>query len=164
MANPRQNHANRANARLSTGPRTEVGKAVSSKNALRHGLLSKNVLLPSEDSMAFHRFHEDIYSDLRPLGQIEAMLTDIVVASAWRLRRLYVLEASVLSRRVPNQDVHSMLVALILDGRDARAFRLVPRYVVTIERGLYRAMYELRKIQAQRRSADASSGRPGQQP
>ncbi len=34
----RQLAANRANARLSTGPRSAKGKAASSANALRHGL------------------------------------------------------------------------------------------------------------------------------
>jgi hypothetical protein len=38
MTSARQIEANRANARLSTGPRTERGKARASRNALRHGL------------------------------------------------------------------------------------------------------------------------------
>ena len=38
MASQRKTQANRRNAKLSTGPRTEKGKATSSKNAFRHGL------------------------------------------------------------------------------------------------------------------------------
>ena len=38
--------ANRANAKLSTGPRTEAGKAVSRRNALKHGILSRLIDLP----------------------------------------------------------------------------------------------------------------------
>jgi len=38
MTTTRQIEANRANARKSTGPRTERGKARASHNALRHGL------------------------------------------------------------------------------------------------------------------------------
>jgi hypothetical protein len=38
MASPRRTHANGANARRSTGPRTAAGKERSSRNALRHGL------------------------------------------------------------------------------------------------------------------------------
>jgi hypothetical protein len=38
MTSNRQNKANRANAMRSTGPKTAVGKAKSSKNARQHGL------------------------------------------------------------------------------------------------------------------------------
>jgi hypothetical protein len=38
LATERQIRANRANARLSTGPRTLAGKQKSSRNAYRHGL------------------------------------------------------------------------------------------------------------------------------
>lgn len=38
MTSKRQLGANRRNARLSTGPRSSAGKAVSAQNAMRHGL------------------------------------------------------------------------------------------------------------------------------
>src|ERR1700685_3206451 len=44
--------ANRRNAQHSTGPRTEAGLKISSLNALRHGLTSRVVVLPSEDLSA----------------------------------------------------------------------------------------------------------------
>jgi len=43
----RKLQANRANAKRSTGPRTEAGKAASRRNALKHGILSRVVDLPS---------------------------------------------------------------------------------------------------------------------
>jgi hypothetical protein len=49
MISDKQLEANRKNATLSTGPRTADGRAVSSRNAVTHGLLSAMVLLPSED-------------------------------------------------------------------------------------------------------------------
>jgi hypothetical protein len=39
----RMRYANRANARLSTGPRTRAGKARSRLNGLRHGLRSRRL-------------------------------------------------------------------------------------------------------------------------
>ena len=44
----RKLQANRANAKRSTGPRTEAGKAVSCRNALKHGILSRSVDLTLE--------------------------------------------------------------------------------------------------------------------
>ena len=37
--------ANRRNAQKSTGPKTPEGRAVSKMNALKHGILSKEVLV-----------------------------------------------------------------------------------------------------------------------
>ena len=46
----RKLQANRANAKRSTGPRTEAGKAASRKNALKHGILSRSIdVLPAID-------------------------------------------------------------------------------------------------------------------
>ena len=43
MASVAQTIANRLNARKSTGPRTPEGKAVVSQNAVKHGLLAREV-------------------------------------------------------------------------------------------------------------------------
>jgi hypothetical protein len=47
MASKRQIEANRQNAKGSTGPKTDVGKARSSRNARRHGLSRSE---PEDDS------------------------------------------------------------------------------------------------------------------
>ena len=51
-ATPRQPQAN---AKKSTGPNTPEGKARSSKNALKHGLLARDAVLPGEDPADFDR-------------------------------------------------------------------------------------------------------------
>jgi hypothetical protein len=48
--------ANRANALKSTGPRTEAGKARSSRNAVRHAMLARSVLLRCESAERFRVF------------------------------------------------------------------------------------------------------------
>jgi len=50
--------ANRRNSLRSTGPKTPGGKARAAKNATRHGLLSREVLLPDESREDFCGFRE----------------------------------------------------------------------------------------------------------
>ncbi len=61
MASDAQIRANRANALLSTGPRTEEGKARISRNALIHGAVPA-MLLPEEYQAAFHELRTTITS------------------------------------------------------------------------------------------------------
>jgi hypothetical protein len=48
MASAAQIAANRLNARKSTGPRTAAGKAISSRNAEKHGKFSRAPLVSSQ--------------------------------------------------------------------------------------------------------------------
>ena len=48
MATAKQISANQRNAHLSTGPRTDRGKAAARGNALRHGLAA-TVVVPGEE-------------------------------------------------------------------------------------------------------------------
>ena len=45
--------ANRANGKLSHGPRTPEGKAVSSMNAVKHGFFARDPLLAGESAEEF---------------------------------------------------------------------------------------------------------------
>ena len=54
MSSPAQAAASAANALLSTGPRTDAGKGRSSRNAVTHGLTSKQlVIAPGEEAKSF---------------------------------------------------------------------------------------------------------------
>ena len=94
MATQRQIEANRQNCRLSTGPRTEAGKAASSANALSHGLTAAStVVLPEEDADAFERLREGVIADLDPAGVLQEALAQRVAVLLWRLDRAARLEA-----------------------------------------------------------------------
>jgi hypothetical protein len=100
MTSERQRIANQVNARRSTGPRTPEGKAVVRLNAIRHGLLARDVLLPGEDAPAFEDFWNQVRADLSPIGPIEELLADRIANAIWRLRRLTRAETALLHWRV----------------------------------------------------------------
>ncbi len=86
---PKQIAANRRNAELSTGPQSREGKEAVKLNALKHGLLAQEVLLPGEDSEVFQELSQWLITDLRPEGAIETTLAERIVAGlfAWLMYR-----------------------------------------------------------------------------
>lgn len=97
MATERQIRANRANATKSSGPRTESGKAVSRRNAVRHGLTARLVVLASEDAAAFEELRRSLESEFQPANAIAADLVEHLAGVLWRLRRVGAYEAAILT-------------------------------------------------------------------
>src|SRR5215213_4167019 len=95
MMSAKKIQANRQNALKSTGPRTPEGKAAVRHNALRHGLLSKEVLLPGEDKEVLRELGERLREELQPVGELEHILVDRIIACYWRLRRLGRVETGI---------------------------------------------------------------------
>src|SRR5215203_2951282 len=95
MASDKKAEANRRNALKSTGPKTPEGKAAVRLNALKHGLLSQEILLPGEDEEALRELGEALRAELQPLGELESLFVDRIIASYWRLRRLGRVEAGI---------------------------------------------------------------------
>jgi len=87
--------ANRANAQLSTGPKTPEGKAKSCLNAVRTGLTGRTVLLPSEDAKAYQLHVDDWFEELRPVGVRESALAQSLADNSWRVLRLPALEMGI---------------------------------------------------------------------
>jgi hypothetical protein len=50
MVSRKQLETNRANAKLSTGPKSDAGRARSRMNALKHGFSSQEIVLEGEDA------------------------------------------------------------------------------------------------------------------
>lgn len=109
MTSRRQIEANRLNAERSTGPRTPDGKERVASNALKHGLTGKRVVLPNEDPEEFDAFRSALWVELAPQGALEEVLADEIVADAWRLRRIPILEATVHARDEQELIVQAMI-------------------------------------------------------
>src|SRR5919112_2706787 len=95
MTSDRKAEANRQNALKSTGPKTLEGKTAVRLNAVKHGLLSEQVLLPDEDEDALRDLSERLRTELQPEGELENLLVDRITAATWRLRRLGRVEAGI---------------------------------------------------------------------
>ena len=95
MTSDKKAEANRRNALKSTGPKTPEGKAAVRYNAMRHGLLSTDLLLPGEDEAALKELSDHLRDQLQPVGELESLLVDRIISSAWRLRRLGQVEAGI---------------------------------------------------------------------
>ena len=92
MATEKQIAANRANAKKSSGPRTEAGKQRSRLNAVRHGLTGQVVVLPQEDIEAYNKFTADIIATFETANPLEAQLAHSYASYQWRINRAAAIE------------------------------------------------------------------------
>ena len=81
MRTEAQNQASRQNGGKSTGPKTPEGKAISSMNALRHGLTAKAILLTNENPEAYTKLADAYYEKFQPADDVERDLVDTMVIS-----------------------------------------------------------------------------------
>ncbi len=95
MSTPAQIHANKANAQLSTGPRTTEGKTKSSFNAVKTGLTGRTVLLPTEDAAAYQEHIDRFFREHTPAADAERTLVQSLADTEWRLLRIPSLEMGI---------------------------------------------------------------------
>ena len=97
MTSVRKIETSRQNARRSTGPKTAAGKARVAQNAITHGLLSHDTLLPDEDPQLLQTLTDALRAEWNPEGAHEQFLVDMMIRAAWRLGRVARMEAGVLT-------------------------------------------------------------------
>ena len=86
--------ANRRNGQKSKGPRTDVGKRVSSLNAVTHGLRAKTLVLLDEDPRELDDRRAAWRNCLLPGDDIEQRLVDSAVVHTWMEDRARRAQAS----------------------------------------------------------------------
>jgi len=185
MASAAQIQANRLNARKSTGPRTDEGKEKASHNAVKHGLLAREVVIVGEDPAQFEMYREGMIQTLAPAGPVEEMLAERIVGLSWRLQRAERLQnaafaaldeaepTELLEARLKEWKQHkgserdrttygvldentALAKAVVEDFAEARVLDRMLMYERRIESSLYRTMAELRKEREARTAASAS--------
>jgi len=165
--------ANKANAKKSTGPTSPDGKARSAQNALKHGLLASQAIIPDdpdEDRGDFEALLEVITAEYRPLGPTQCLAVERIAICYWRLRRALRYEAHCVYRdRAKGRGVtpHDDLIYTAFDAVGSRGvipvgqdFDRLVRYETMIDRQLNKLMDGFN----QRRQTQPSAPQPTQPP
>ena len=105
MTSPKQMEANKKNARKG-GVKTETGKAIVKYNALKHGLLAKEIVITvgegAESSEEFDGLLGDLQGQLQAAGPVEEMLVEKIAIAYWRLRRACRYEVGLIRHELDN--------------------------------------------------------------
>ena len=101
----KQLKASKKNAQKA-GVKTAEGKAIVKYNALKHGLLAKEVVITigegAENPEEFNALLKDLKNQLAPVGSLEEMLVEKVAVAYWRLRRAYKYEVGLIRSELDN--------------------------------------------------------------
>ena len=92
MTSLKKSAANRANAKHSTGPKTEIGKLRASGNSAKHSLFARKLFLDDEERERFEEFRSAIYQQLSPSTTLQQIKCEHIVTSAWNLESAYQFE------------------------------------------------------------------------
>lgn len=101
----KQLQANKANAQKG-GVKTAEGKEIVKYNALKHGLLAKEIVITvgdgAENPEEFNVLLEDLNTQLKPEGTLEDILVEKIAVAYWRLRRAYKYEVGLIRDELDN--------------------------------------------------------------
>jgi hypothetical protein len=86
-------------AHRATGPRTAAGKRRSSRNAVKHGIFSKAILMDGESRRQYEALLEGFREQFQPVGAAEELLVQKLVIVSLRHRRLLIAENAEIRQR-----------------------------------------------------------------
>ena len=149
MATAAQCIANSQNAKSSTGPKTEEGKAKVAKNGVSHGLFAADEHLVPTASGRVNQFIDELHEGLSvQCAAFEDVIQDYAIAK-WRKELFYEMEASFLSsaladeRANPESEKQSddtlLGRALRHDAEGPNVFTKLMRYESRVSKELRRA-------------------------
>ncbi|MEO8025985.1 MAG: hypothetical protein ABI823_05910 [Bryobacteraceae bacterium] len=154
MTRQQRRAINRANSQASTGPSTSEGKAVSSRNATKHGLTAFSPFLPHEE-LAFSEFAADHLRRFNPQNSTERELVDTIRDTKWRLQRIPSLEARLFAD--PEADASKVIRSLdILSRHEMRLRKLLDAAIQA-----YANVVSLRAKQKNQSQLASQSGQNG---
>src|SRR5579864_8416319 len=135
----RQARANRANSKLSTGPKTEAGKAHSAQNATTHGLTARAIVLPTEDPAAFQLHTQQLLDEYQPKTPTETQLVKVLAGAYWHLNRIDHIENALFSQDSGAPDLttqfRSLAILSMHRHRLSRQIELTRKELRELQRG-----------------------------
>jgi hypothetical protein len=146
MISEKRSQAARVNGARSRGPVTAEGKAISSRNATRHGLLSAIVVLENEDAKTFEGVFNMLIERFSPVDDIELSAIEELAAAHWRLRRAMAMERALLdaaSLKTPGKGGAEQLAAAFSDPATQATLVLLQRYEARFQSMYNRALRSL---------------------
>jgi hypothetical protein len=145
MSTAAQQAANLANAQHSTGPKTEEGKAISSRNNFRHGCTGKFMLLPQESAREFHELTTALNEEHQPTTPTETLLVERMVQHFWLSQRAMRLQNFCFDDGLQQPDLQKLGLYL--------------RYQSTHDRAFHKCLTELQKLRAEKRKEEMHEAR-----
>jgi hypothetical protein len=161
MLSDKQLAANRANAQLSTGPKSEIGKRRSSLNARRHNLTGQVTAMTEEDRIAHDAFAEALIKSMATEGALELQLAQRIATDSWRLNRSSAIEDNIFALGLADHtgdidtdhpELHAALTAARTFTREAKSIELLTLYEQRINRSLQKNLTLLQQLQATRKA------------
>jgi hypothetical protein len=143
MISEKHSQSARINGARSRGPVTPEGKAISSRNAMRHGLLARNVLLSNEDPKAFEMFFYLFIERFKPVNDIEMSMIEDMTAAQWRLHRGIAMEKSILESGIaarPGKSPIEQITGAWCDPMNQVSLTRLERYQTRLQNMYQRAL------------------------
>ncbi len=136
----KQRRANKQNSQLSTGPKTEEGKAISSQNSFRHGLSACAVTaLPTENIQDYMDLGNALRAEHKPVTPTEDALVQKIIQSLWLGQRALNLQQQLF---------------LGVPAPDAKLLALYMRYQTMHDRAFSKALQELQTLRKEARQQE----------
>ena len=147
MSSLRRTISSRANGALSKGPITPAGKSRSSRNATRHGLMAKCVVLENESREGFDSSQSEFVARFAPADAVELGLVEEMLSAFWRQRRAWAIETRIMNNAIsaqpPDQDELTRLAGGFASIAAQPPLELMHRYETRLHRIFQRALANL---------------------
>ena len=162
-------------------PKTPQGKAISSRNATKHGLNSNQLfVLQNENPEAWNTLLNETIQEFQPETPFENRLVKEIAFAKWRLQRAWHIENSLMNNEMDDQaetlatryedlpETSRQGFAFRALSDNSRSFANLDRYQTRLDRAYHRAvkgLHELRenrKIKISKRTSSFTTTNPSE--